>query len=273
MAVSSGDIVFVLSGGATNSDSDSSLGGAPSSTPIASNRLFDNVSEEETSDGHTDYRCFYVANNNIADTLHNAKLQVNSEVVGGANITFGVPQADEVQNITISSSTSSSPSGGTIVLSHEGSDATAAWDSNIGTWAQNIENALNSLSHLSEITVSGSHTFSTIYTASFTVTFTGADGNRNQELLELSSNNLTGSATFSINFATIAEGAPINAEAQVIPFESTTPFGITFGTTDIDIGDLRPDDLFPVWLKRVTSAGTEALQNDGITLRVAGNPF
>lgn len=273
MPVSSGDIVFILSGGSGNTDPNASLGGAPSSTSITSNRLFDNVSEDEIEIGHIDYRCFYVANNNDIDTLYSVRLKAISEVEEGADVVFGVPQADEVQNIIVSSSTASSPSGGNVVFTHEGSDATAAWHSNIGTWAQNIENALNSLSHLSEVSVSGSHSFSTTYTASFTVTFAGEDGGRNQELITLNANNLSGSGVFSLSFATITQGAPINTEAQTIPFETTPPFGISFGTSDIEIGDLGPDDMFPVWLKRTTTASVTALQNDGITFRIVGIPF
>ena len=273
MAVSTGDIAFVLSGGSSNVLSEASLGGAPSSAVISSNRLFDNVSEDEATDGNIDYRCFYVANNNSTDTLYSVQLAIVSEVADGATITFGVPQADEVQNIIVSSSNANSPSGGSLVLTHEGLDATANWDSNIGNWALNIQNALNSLSHLSEVTVSGSHSFSNPYTASFIVTFTGNDGNRNQEILALDANNLTGSATFSVSFTTLTEGAPMNAEAQTIPFETTTPFGITFSSADLAIGDLRPDDLFPVWVKRTTVAGTEALQDDGVTFRISGSPF
>lgn len=273
MPVSSGDIVYILSGGTGNANPDSSLGGGPSSTSIASNRLFDNVSEAEVTAGYTDYRCFYVANNHETDTLYDVRFIAVSEVANGSDITFGIPEADEVQSIIVSSSTASSPSGGTIVFSHEESDATAAWNSNIGIWAQNIENALNSLSHLSEVSVSGNHSFSTNYTASFTVTFSGEDGNRNQDLIELSSNNLTGSGVFNISFSTITQGAPVNAEAQTIPFETTVPFGIIFGESDLTIGNLRPGELFPVWLKRVTSAGTAAIKDDGITFRVSGIPF
>lgn len=66
MPLASTDIEYRLSGGASNTDPDASIGGAMSSTEITSgslHNLFDVVSSSEASSGDTEYRCFYVTNN------------------------------------------------------------------------------------------------------------------------------------------------------------------------------------------------------------------
>ena len=59
MPIVSADIKYRLSGGASNSDQNASLGGVKSSNE-ASASLFDNVSSAEAVSGDTEYRCFYV---------------------------------------------------------------------------------------------------------------------------------------------------------------------------------------------------------------------
>lgn len=72
MAVAPGDINFYLSGGASNADPNASLGGQVSNSDIPSatpENLFGNVQADDAVSGITDYRCFYVKNENLTDTL------------------------------------------------------------------------------------------------------------------------------------------------------------------------------------------------------------
>lgn len=73
MAITSGDIDFYLSGGASNSDIKDSLGGARSTTTqitdASLHNLFDIVNSTEASAGDTEYRCFYVENAHETLTL------------------------------------------------------------------------------------------------------------------------------------------------------------------------------------------------------------
>lgn len=64
MAVLAAEIKYYLSGGAANSDPNASYGGAISSTEVGGslNSLFNDVSGDEASAGHTDYRVIYVRN-------------------------------------------------------------------------------------------------------------------------------------------------------------------------------------------------------------------
>lgn len=75
MAIVAADIDFRLSGGASNSDVNASLGGAKSSVEIVDatvQNLFDNVSGAESEAGDTEYRCFYVHNSHATLSMQNA---------------------------------------------------------------------------------------------------------------------------------------------------------------------------------------------------------
>lgn len=62
MAIAPTDILFRLSGGASNSAPAASLGGAKSTTTVASAAIFDDVSSAESAAGDVEYRCVYVHN-------------------------------------------------------------------------------------------------------------------------------------------------------------------------------------------------------------------
>ena len=67
----SADPRWRLSGGAANADPNASLGGVISSTEVAAgdNNLFDDVTGQQTTDGHTDYRGVYIFNNGDVDLI------------------------------------------------------------------------------------------------------------------------------------------------------------------------------------------------------------
>jgi hypothetical protein len=90
-----------LSGGAANNNPALSLGGVISSTEILAgdNNLFDDVSGQETIDGHIDYRGVYIFNaGNVA--LTNPVVWIQDETIASADIeiaaaveAIGVPMA------------------------------------------------------------------------------------------------------------------------------------------------------------------------------------
>lgn len=73
MAISSTDIQYRLSGGASNTSPAASLGGAKSSTSAPA-AIFDDVSSAEAAAGDTEYRCIYVHNGHASLTLIGAVL-------------------------------------------------------------------------------------------------------------------------------------------------------------------------------------------------------
>ena len=81
MPIVSGDIDIHLSGGASNTDTDASLGGAISTTEVADaslHNLFDIVSSSEASAGDTEYRCIYVKNNHGSLALQSAVIWIQT---------------------------------------------------------------------------------------------------------------------------------------------------------------------------------------------------
>jgi len=78
MAVLNTDIKFYLSGGAANSNPALSLGGIISSVEVNPATLWDNISSAEAAAGDTEYRCIYVKNTSVADTLLAAAAWVSS---------------------------------------------------------------------------------------------------------------------------------------------------------------------------------------------------
>lgn len=75
-------IAFRLSGGSTNSNPMSALGGAMSSVAVAANALFDTVTAGEASTGDTEYRCVYVLNTGDED-LDSVKLFISDQPTQG----------------------------------------------------------------------------------------------------------------------------------------------------------------------------------------------
>lgn len=92
-AVDPANLNWYLSGGAENSSAAASLGGVISSTEVTADALFDDVTGDQASSGHTDYRCIYIMNED-ADTLSNAKLWIQSNTASADTaITIGLDLA------------------------------------------------------------------------------------------------------------------------------------------------------------------------------------
>ena len=85
MPIVASDIVFRLSGGASNTDPDAALGGAMSTvgggviTTDVLNNVWDNVSGDEASAGDIEYRGIYVTNTHGTITLTGAKVWISSQ--------------------------------------------------------------------------------------------------------------------------------------------------------------------------------------------------
>lgn len=80
MAIAATDIDFYLSGGASNTNPNASLGGVISTTEMGTgvHNLFDQVSSAESSAGDTEYRCFYVKNTHATLTMQVAVAWIES---------------------------------------------------------------------------------------------------------------------------------------------------------------------------------------------------
>ena len=74
--INSSDILFMYSGGTTNTSPDLSLGGPSSvySIPFSINNLFDNSDVNIEGNNSIDYKCFYVFNNSNQNIFKNLKI-------------------------------------------------------------------------------------------------------------------------------------------------------------------------------------------------------
>lgn len=90
-----------LSGGASNTDPAASIGGAESSEEYTGSTsaggLFDDSPHSEYSDGHVDYRCVYVHNDDSVDCTVTA--YVSQQLEAGRAIALAV--ADEASGVTV----------------------------------------------------------------------------------------------------------------------------------------------------------------------------
>lgn len=81
MSIISADFTLRLSGGASNTDGNASLGGIKSSQVVSSSvdALFDAISAGEAATGGTEYRVVYLHNANATDTMINAVVYISSQ--------------------------------------------------------------------------------------------------------------------------------------------------------------------------------------------------
>jgi len=83
------------------------------------------------------------------------------------------------------------------------------------------------------------------------------------------------SIAIGLDTTAISDADDTADQALTVANESTAPAGVTFSTpttkgTGLVIGDLDPDEVKAIWIRR-TAANTSALNNDGATLRVEGD--
>ena len=266
------DIVFVFSGGAGNNNADNSLGGVASIFEISSsiNNLFDNISEDEVDAGRIDYRCFYLSNTSATNSLFTTTAWITDLASGGSSVALGIQTpATEVQHVTVTTGTT----GGSLTLNYEGDDFTFNYNANDATWAQNFEDALNALDDISDVTVS--HNIFNLVDNRFSITFGGTYDQRKHDLLTLTSNDLTGGV--SVTLEKHINGSPIQTTAPLIAVDTASPTSVTFSTptelSPITIGTIKPGDVVPFWIRRTTVAGVDAIRNDGVGFRILGTPF
>jgi hypothetical protein len=81
MPIITAEVQYRLSGGASNTVANASLGGIKSSSAVPAG-FFDDVSSAESAVGDTEYRCFYVHNANATLTLQNPVVWIVSNTTG-----------------------------------------------------------------------------------------------------------------------------------------------------------------------------------------------
>lgn len=145
MAILSTDIQYRLSGGASNSDPNASLGGAISSTAAGTN-IFDNVSSAEASAGDTEYRCLYIRNGHATLTMQSAKVWIQSNTPS-PDTAVAIAIAGEGVNGTAETiaNENTAPSGETFVTAVDEANAISIGNippgQHIAIWVRRVVNA------------------------------------------------------------------------------------------------------------------------------------
>ena len=278
-------IVFLLSGGLNNRDPNESLGGVASHVPIFDglNNLYDDITTEQGRAGtHVDYRCFYLKNasdqrwKNVVAYIDNYPTEGQEyvpAVESGAYSQIGAANVDDVQQISV---ISQGVNGGSFTLDFDGDSVIVPWVSGVAAWAASFQTALRNLDSLSEVTVAGKRVVTPVQKFHiFTVTFTGADGNRNQPFLETQTNNLTGPGPITISETKTTTGGPANAIAQEIPEETLAPTGVSFKYASLadplELGTLNANESVPIWIKRfMLEPYTADFFEDKFTISIQG---
>ena len=93
MAIAETDLVWRLSGGASNTDPAASLGGAMSTAAggiitktKTFNSIFDDISGAEAAAGDVEYRCIYIHNEHATLALTSAKVWIEANVANAKDM-------------------------------------------------------------------------------------------------------------------------------------------------------------------------------------------
>ena len=262
MTIKPEDIVFVYSGGSNNLDPSKSIGGFPSINTIetVNNSIFDDVTETD----YTDYRCFYIFNNSSTDSLYNAYIYLDNSISTVSQCQLGLSRITDAQTLSLSEI----PVSGDITLRYENSyTSNILWNSNPNIFSENIQDSLNSLDLLSGVKVES------INQKNYNILFLENDNYRNHELLSLSDNNLSPSVNIAINKT--SQGQPINSIASLLPTDSTIPYNVNFYLTNpqtkLYLGELRPNDGVPIWIRRKNSGELQNNEINQFDFYIVGN--
>jgi len=267
--ISSDEIIFLLSGGASNNNPLLSLGGVSSTIEVIGNinGLFPDVTPAQVISGMIDYRCFYVKNISSLYSLYKTRVYIQSQTGEGSEAILGTKRQDEVQRIRITGVITS----GTADFDIGGQAFSGTWTGSADSFKDSLYSSLSSIDFYDvdiEYSLDAGDYF-------FNITFTDSLGNKSYPLITLVSNNLINAVDVIISKFT--HGHPISNTTTTIASPQTFPSGITFEISDVDspiqIGTLGPGESFPVWIRRTTISGTPPLLLDGAIIRISGNPF
>ena len=144
MSVLATDIKMLLSGGASNTDPNASLGGIVSTTEVVDDtlqNLFDNVSGTEHTAGNTEYRAVFIKNNS-AETAYNAKIWIESNTTGDDSAIEIAKEASSGSPIQTVGDESTAPTGPTFSTADGIANAIVLGDMTAGTvygiWVKRI---------------------------------------------------------------------------------------------------------------------------------------
>jgi hypothetical protein len=259
------------------------LGGPPSPCTISDglDNLFHSIGPKLSRRGHEDYRCFYIWNKHPVATLRNVIIFLDGtgrQVPGkrsGTYVAIGVKLQDEIQKVVVTGP--APPRMGEymeLVVPCYSPPFKVFYDWNLDRWIGNFQTAIRAVEGLPEVVVTGEGKIGTsIDDPAVNVTFTinyGGHVSRNKghkgmndharwmqaarhqiKLIRVTKNTMLNNLAIPMP---VQDGSPVNTIAEVIPDEITPPSGIVFDYyfrgNPIRIGDLRPLEFLPIWVRR-----------------------
>jgi hypothetical protein len=273
---SCGCIAFKHSAGPSNCDPCNDLGGVISSCDITCDELdnlFHSIGPKLSRKGHEDYRCFYIKNISDTYTLRNAIIYLSGTGsgvpghLGGTYVAIGVLLKNEIQQVVVNG-LSPPFEGEYFELQVPGYPSTfkVFYSPNITEWVGNFQTAIRAVEGMPEVVVKA---VGIVPNVTFTIDYGGHEttnagehgtqdhfrwtqaSHRLIDLITVVSNNLQGC---TVTPFPVQDGSPVNTVATTIPDEITPPDGIPFNYylrgNPVRVGDLRPGDFVPLWIRR-----------------------
>jgi len=283
------DIEFRHSCGPLNSDPCADLGGEISVFTVGDGiqNLFETLAPKATRLlGHIDFRCFYIINTHPTDTLRNAKVymegtgRITPGTRGGSFVMLGIPIVQEIQTVVVTEDFPGAfPNEGDFMeLEVPGYPPSfkVFYDPNITKWEGNFLKEIRAIEGLHEVRVTATGdvpnvTFTINYGGTDERCFLGQSRSRTIDTIMVIDDQLDNAsiATFEVQ-----DGSPVNTTAVKIASETIQPPGIIFECpfrgNPKEIGNLRPGDFLPVWVRREIPKGTLLHILDNFTIRVDG---
>jgi hypothetical protein len=297
MSIKSSDVAFYYSGQSSSIGVPDSIGGEPSTIPVA-DRLFKNVTNQEAIDGVVDYKCFYIANKNPEDTFYNLNLSLRNS--SSSHIQFGLPGVHSAAtescatppcaDSTVQYLYLTTPAGVTKITGGEFgliyggfSDPVElgiqwSWsnslteDQNLLNTAVKIKAAFSIIPEFANVIVepmtpvlqsNGGKKYS------FKITF---EAGRYIALLNVKSINYLSPQGVNITVDSSVVGGPINRVADVIESSKVAP-NITFldPSSTVFIKHFYPSDYIPVWIKRTIFPNSVAIDQDNFSILISAS--
>jgi hypothetical protein len=252
--------------------------------------LFHSIGPKLSRKGHEDYRCFYIQNVHDTFSLRNVIIYFDGtgrQVSGkrsGTYTAIGVKLADEVQQINVAGPLP--PLVGQFMelfvpkcpsdcgdLPDYNPSFKVYFDYNITKWVGNFQTAIRAVMGLPEVVVTVEGSVGPPTDVTFTINYGGHDsrdypdmaghkGTQEHSRLNQAAKHCIGLITVpSFDYSNVAivttqitAGSPVNTTAVVIPDEITPPpdipFDYYFRGNPLRIGDLRPKEWVPIWIRR-----------------------
>ena len=295
MSIKSSDIAFYYSGQSSSLGVPDSIGGEPSTIPVA-DRLFKNVTNQEAVDGTIDYKCVYISNKNPDNTFYNLNLSISNS--SSSIIQFGFPGVHSTSTLLCTvppctdptiqflnlTTAGSAITGGGFSLIYSGAsepiELGIQWSwlnslseaANLNNTANNIAASLGLVPELANVLVEPQAKITTSdgkRRFSFKITF---ETGRYIGLLTVPNYNALFPNDVIIQTVSSGIGGPVNRTADVIETSKVAP-NVTFldASSTVIVKHFYPNDYIPVWIKRTILPNTTAIDQDNFSILISAS--